>query len=258
MAPFTAMIEYKDLIVFMVKAELKSRHFRKMLGPIWWVLEPMLQAFIFFFLTKVLFHYEAGENYLLFLILSVIIWRWFARPVDNAPSLLLSYQAIISQTNFRILPMVYSTMMVELIYFLFGLMVIFAVMPFFGVWPSMNMVFLPYIMLVQGTFTLGLVSLIGRIGIFVRDLQQIVWVITSIWFYLSPGIYPVELVPSEFRQIYELNPFATILTAYRDVMIDGVQPDLLSLTIWFGIFIGLMYVGTSTIERARGKFYKAL
>ena len=85
--------------------------------------------------------------------------------------------------------------------------------------------------------TIAISSIIARIGIFFRDISGVVGVLVHIWFYLSPGFYLRFVVPDEYRFFYDLNPFATIFPAWRDVLIYGNQPDLVSLGILFAIFL---------------------
>ncbi len=253
-----AFLDYRGLILYLLRAELKGRHFQKMLGPLWWLLEPVMFAFVYFFLATVLFKYSGGENYLLLIFTSVVVWRWFSRSVDNAPNMVLSYQSVVKQTNFPILPLFYTTALLEMTYFFFGLLALFVVCLIFGIHPTLNLIYLPIVVLVQFIFTLGIMGILATIGAFYRDIGQVTWLITSIWFYLSPGIYPETLIPQTLRPIYDLNPFATILPAYRALLLEGSPPDLTRLLLWTVIFIPLMLVGLNMVESRRRRYYKVL
>lgn len=250
---------YKDLIIEMVKAELRARHFQKLLGPIWWVLEPTLMALVYFFITTVMFRSSTGTNHLLFILTAVISWRWFSRTVDNAPHTVISYAGLFKQTNFPALIVLFVTAVSEMIFFFFGMLVLVFFCIIYGIYPSLAYIYLPLIMLVQLLFSFGLLSILATLGVFIRDLGTLIYVFTAIWFYLSPGIYPIEWVPKHLLKIYYMNPFATILPAYRSVIIDGKSPsDFGFLFIWLIVGIIMSFIGVRFFLRMKVTFYKYL
>lgn len=249
---------YRDLILGIVKMELKTRHFQKLLGPFWWLLDPVFYALLFFFLTTILFRYSSGPNHLLFILTMVITWRWFAKSMDSAPTMILAYQGILKQTNFPVMILPFVSAAVELMFFLFGFAVLLAVLLLSGIQFSWVIVFLPAILLVQLLFTLPLTIFLSAMGVFLRDLSQVIPLITGIWFYLSPGIYSIERIPERFRFLYYFNPFATFMPSYKAVLLDGQPPNLVGLLIWFGISCILLWIALKFFRRAQGRFFKLL
>jgi lipopolysaccharide transport system permease protein len=237
-------------------AELKSRHFKKLLGPLWWLFEPLALAVVYFFLTIVVFRSSTGEHHLLFILIAVITWRWFSQSVDGAPGFFMQYASILTRTNFPLMPLMYVYSSIHAVYFLAGLVVIFGFLVAYSVPFTANLIFLPLIIGIQAMFNLGLSSLVAKAGIHIKDLMAATWVFTSIWFYISPGIYPESLVPEEWKFAYDLNPWATLFPAYRAVLLDGTMPDLGRLAIWAVVFLVMMIVGMKIISRNRGKLYK--
>lgn len=250
---------YKDLIIEMVKAELRARHFQKLLGPIWWVLEPTFMALVYFFITTVMFRSSTGTNHLLFILTAVIAWRWFSRTIDNAPYTVVSYAGLFKQTNFPALIVLFVTAASEMIFFFFGMAVLVFFCVIYGIYPSVAYIYLPLIILTQLLLSFGMASILATLGVFVRDLGQLTYVVTAIWFYLSPGIYPIEWVPKHLLKIYYLNPFATIMPAYRSIIIEGKPPsDLSFLLIWSIVGVTMSIIGIRFFLHMRVKFYKYL
>ncbi len=256
--PVKEFLNNRELIFYMVKADLKSRHFRKLLGPLWWLFEPLMMSFVYLFLTTILLKSSSGSNQLLFILIAVISWRWFSKSVDESPAMLTSYGSVLSRTNLPLLPFVYVSTIVNLIYFLAGLSVVFAIILLFGVHITSNIIYLPFVMLVQISFIIGVTSILARAGVFLKDLVSATWVFTSIWFYLSPGIYSESLIPAGWKFYYNLNPWATILPAYRSILLGGDLPDFARLAIWFGIFLVMAIIGLKIVSRNRGRIYKVL
>lgn len=249
---------YRDLIYEAVRAELAARHFGKLLGPLWWLLEPVLMAGLYFFITTVMFSFSGGAHFLMLILTSVIAYRWFSKTVDSSPLLVTSYQGVLKQTNFPVTVLLLVNVATELMFFLFGLAVLLVAAWIAGFPPSPALVALPLIMLVEGLLILGLSSFLALAGAYLRDLAQVVWLGTSVLFYLSPGIYPIERVPEGLRPFYALNPFATLLPAYASVILDGRLPPLLPLLIWLVIGVAVSFVGVIAFTRSRRRFFKLL
>lgn len=249
---------FRDLIFEMVRAELKARHFQRLLGPFWWLLEPALYAFAYFFLTTVLFDFTSGKDHLLFIFSSVIAWRWFSKSIDNAPNLIHAYQSFFKQATLPSKIILVSSAITEFCFFAFALLVLFFVMLVSGIKPTPATLLLPLVIAVQFALTFGLSSLLATAGVFLRDLGNIVYIFTGIWFYLSPGIYPIERVPANLMHIYLMNPWATILPAYRAVLLEGRLPNIPSLLGWLVVSLLLCIVGIKFFDRMRTRFYRWL
>ncbi len=257
-APFREFYKYRELIAYQIKAEFKQKHFQKALGPLWWFGEPIFMATIFIFLTTFLFRQTFTEHYQITIIMSVLVWRWFSRSLDGAPILLLGFQHELKKTNLPILPLIFTNILVELMFFGFAIIVIIAGVIISGITLTIYALYLPLLVLIHLTLIVGFVTSLAKAGVFFRDISQIVWVFVGIWFYLSPGIYPERLIPDDYRWLYDLNPFATLFPAWRAILIEGVQPDLIRLGILFAIFIPFALLGLKTISSSRGAYFKRL
>jgi lipopolysaccharide transport system permease protein len=256
--PFREFYKWRDLIFYLVRAELKEKQFQKALGPIWWFGEPILMSVIYILLTTVLFRQTFEEHYQISIIMAVLTWRWFSRSVDRAPNLLLGFQFELKKTNLPILPNVFTYITVELVFFTFALAVIMAGILISGVNLTIYALFVPFLMLIQLVMIVAFSTVLARLGVFFKDIGQIIWVGTAIWFYLSPGIYPASIIPEKYLWLYNLNPFATIFPAWRNVLIDGSLPDLLSLSIWLAIFLPFALLGMIWLHNSRKAYFRRL
>lgn len=256
--PFQEFFKFRELIWYQIKAEFKQRHFQKALGPIWWLGEPLLLASMYVFITAFLFRYSLGEHHTISVIMAVLVWTWFARSVSGAPNLLLGFKNELTKTNLPVLPLIFTHFLFQLIIFGFSLVVIFVGLLVARVELTWNLAYLPILILVQFIMTIAISTIIARVGIFFRDISGVVSVLVHIWFYLSPGIYLRFVVPEEYRMIYDLNPFATIFPAWRDVLINGTQPDLMGLAIIFAVFLPIAFYGLRTVSTNRAQYFKRL
>jgi lipopolysaccharide transport system permease protein len=216
-------------IVFIIRSELRSRVFDKSLGMLFLALDPIIMAVLYYVLSQVMFGARSDARDFASIYCIVVFWRWFSKTVDGSPSVFVSYSAILRQSNFSVISVLISYLGIELANFLIGCVVLAIFLAILGIRPSWSWLLMPIPLLAELSFLVAITTLCSTAGTFFRDLQGILYAFTSIWFYLSPGIYPIALVPEKYLWIYMLNPFAHILPAYHDILLAGRVPDLLPL-----------------------------
>jgi len=221
------------------KAELYTKQFQRFLGPVWWMIEPSLMSFVFFFLTTRL-NYTTGDNHFMFIFVGITVYNFFRKSLEQSPLLYLNYSVIIKQVNFPLIASNFSIIITELIFFLCGL--IFVIL--FGyVTNSVNIgisiFFLPIVMLSLILLTLSLSILISCIGVYIRDIVAPLTLALSVIFFLSPGIYKPENLTGILKFLSIINPFFYFLPACRDIILYNKIPDFKPLLIWtlFSIFV---------------------
>lgn len=242
-------------IRYIVSSELRIKIFDKTLGLFFLLLEPILMAFIYYFLTWVLLGSTVGKEQFCTIYVAVVFWRWFSRTVDNSPGLFNTFGGVLKQTNFPVYSIVISFIALELVFLLLGILVLTVFLFFLGYPPSLAMVYVPFVMGAQLSIIMFLSLIFSIIGTFFKDLQGILYAVIAIWFYLSPGIYPTSQIPAEYMWIYMMNPFAHILPAYRTIFLDGARPDFLYLTLITLLFGVLTVVAFRLLDKARYYFF---
>ena len=100
-------------IRFIVGSEARTRIFDKALGQAWLLLEPIVMAVLYFFITTVIFTYSGEQRQFLFILTSVVFWRWFSRTIDGAPLSIIGYGAVLKQTRFPVIMVVLGFMATE-------------------------------------------------------------------------------------------------------------------------------------------------
>lgn len=114
------------------------------------------------------------------------------------------------------------------------------------------------IIVIQFLFTLGITGIISNITVFFKDFEKIVNYALQILFYISPGLYSVHDVPEKLRTIFSLNPFTTIFSSYRDVLIFAQMPGLTRLTIILTISITIIIISIKLIAKFEGNYAKEI
>lgn len=251
---------HKDvsIIQFIISSELRARVFDKTLGILMLTVEPIVIALLYYLLTVVIFRFDGNQNHFLYIFTAVIFWRWFSRTVDASPSSIISYGSVLKQTNFPIYLVILSYVALECVYMAINFCVLIVFLAFFKVYPSIQLVYLPLIILSQFSLMFWLVLVFSVAGTFIKDLSGILYAFTSVWWYLSPGIYPVSNIPAQYMWIYNLNPFTHILPAYQNVLILHKAPNLMPLLIIFCVSVGFGFLGLKLLNKARYHFFMYL
>ncbi|KTD30746.1 ABC transporter of LPS O-antigen, Wzm [Legionella moravica] len=245
-------------IKYIVGSEVKARIFDKALGQFWLLVEPIIMAGLYFFISTVIFTYTGQKHMFLFILTSVIFWRWFSKTIDSSPYVLLSYASVIKQTNFPIYIIILSYISTEIFLWFMSFMVLLIFLACYGIFPTTAYIYLPFVLLVQLMMTMFFTLIFAVIGTFIKDLAGVLYALTSIWWYMSPGIYPVSRIPAQYLWIYNLNPFAHILPAYRDILIDGKTPELIPLLIILIVSMFLTFFAFKLFNAAKYRFFMYL
>ena len=186
---------------------------------------------------------------------SVVFWRWYSRISDNAPSLFIAYAQILRQTTFPTHTIILANIAVESFNVFLGFLVLLFLCVLFKGNISITIFIVPLIFIVQISIIFFLTTTLAICGVYFKDLAGIVFAINGIWFYLSPGIYPVDLIPEQYLSIYYINPFAHILPAYHDVILNGKIPDFKGLFVVFIICSSLSFISLKLLLIARRNFF---
>jgi lipopolysaccharide transport system permease protein len=247
-----------SVIKYIVGSELRIKIFDKTLGYVFLLLEPLLMASVYYVLTMVVLGSNITNLGFMDIYVAVVFWRWFSRTVDNAPALFNTYGTVLKQTNFPVYSILLSYLGMEFINLCFSFFILTIFLSIMGFYPNISYLTLPLVMLSQFSLMLFLTLISSVAGAFFKDLQGILYAFVAIWFYMSPGIYPVGNIPDKYLWVYNLNPFAHILPAYRSILLRGEIPNFEVLGAMFIIFAFLAYLSLKLLAKARYHFFSYL
>src|SRR5699024_4039229 len=144
-----------DLILYLVKSGLKAEHRNSYLCYLWWLLDPLLSIAVYYFLVVIIL-YRGGADYLVFLVIGLIFWRWISSSINASAKSVLRYSVIINQVALPKMIFPVSFALSQLVNFLFGLVVISIFLAIFGVMPTWHIVYLPLIIIITLLFLLAI------------------------------------------------------------------------------------------------------
>jgi lipopolysaccharide transport system permease protein len=225
------LIRERKLLVRMVERDLRSKYVGSLIGVFWTVVNPLLLLLVFTFIFSVVFKARFGNEAgvgvsALYILCGLIPWLGFQEGVARSSSFLIENRNLVTRVKFpvRILPAV------PVLSGFFGQLVGFVVLlAWAGVKGKLAMpaiFLLPVWMMLQIALALGLGYIFAVVGVWVRDVIQLIPVLLLVWMYATPIFYPANLVPEKFKIVVALNPIAQLVDGYRKMVLEGALPGM--------------------------------
>jgi lipopolysaccharide transport system permease protein len=218
--------EYSDLLRTLTVHRVNVRYRQTALGVVWAVLQPLLMMLIFTGVFSVLAKMPSdGVPYALFAYTALLPWTFFSTALTNATTSLVSHTQLITKVYFprEILPLTY--VLAALFDFAIGLGVLGALMAWYHVPLSIQVVNLLPIVALLAAWILAVSLVLSAAQVRWRDVGVAMPLILQLWMFASPVIYPLSAVPAPWRPWYLLNPMAGIIASFRDILLQSAQPD---------------------------------
>ena len=264
-ADMRALVTHRQLLQDFAWRDLRSRYKGPALGVAWNFAIPLLQLAVFYLLFGVLLGQRprtgTGEqNYAVFLFVGLLPWTFFASSLGAGAASILSNGAIVKKVRLPLQLLPAASVLSSLANFLLSLVVLFAVLLVFGPRHPEGLAVLPLLIVIQIVMNLGFAYLLAAANVFFRDVQHILGILLTAWYFLTPVLFSVDIVkdrPLE-RELLYLNPMTSIVVSYQRALLDGIGPewDRLAYSTLFGVVI--FALGFAYFRRSKDEFEEAL
>lgn len=252
-SPLIALEHIRDLVLVLLAKELKVRYRSTFLGYFWSVLNPLAFALVLYFAFKVVMQVKI-ENYLLFLICGLFPWQWFANSLVGSAGYFLGNAGLIKRVFFPRSILVLTSILNEAVHFLASTIVILCFILAAGISPYLSWVWFPLLLVaVQFVLTFGVAMLIATANLFFRDLEKLINIGVTLWFYVTPVLYDAEMIPPPYRWTAYVNPMAGIVICWREMFLHGTL-QWAYLGSAAGMSLVALGVGTAVFEWKKGRF----
>ena len=260
-----ALVTHRQLLQDFAWRELRSRYKGSALGFWWNFAIPLLQLGVFYLLFGVLLRQRpvtaTGEqNYAVFLFVGLLPWTYFANSLGTGASSIVANGAIVKKVKLPLQLLPAASVLSSLANFLLSMVVLFGVLAIFGPRHPEGLIYLPLLVLVQTVMNLGLAYLLAAANVFFRDVQHILGILLTAWYFLTPVLFPVALVadrPTE-RELLYLNPMTSVIVAYQRALLDGAPPEWERLLYSIVVALVLFVLGFWYFRRSKDTFEEAL
>jgi ABC-type polysaccharide/polyol phosphate export permease len=259
------VLSRRRLIAYLVRADLRKAGTDTLLGNLWWVLDPLLQMLVYVIFIGIILGRGSIQDYPLFVLCAILPWKWFSEAVGEGTAAVVSRERLIKQIYFPKLVLPVATTSAGVVSFAFGLIPLFAIMAlFYGSRLSPWVLLIPVVTFVQLVFSMAFGIFLSATNVFYRDVGNLSRHLLRMWFYLSPALYSAEQVKSLTKEnpilgdIFAINPWTIMFTAYRDLIYYGRAPEWRPLAILLVVSVFLTLGAILYFKRVEPSFAKVL
>lgn len=256
---FKELYAYREMIFSLVRRDLVGKYKKSFLGFLWTFVDPLLQLLVYTLVFTTIMPMKGIDKFYLHLFVALIPWGFFASCLTGGCASIINQQDMVKKIYFprEVLPIAYVTG--QFVNMLFSFVVVFVVLFISGVGVRVEaLLCLPLVMIVQYIFCIGITMLTSAVTVYLRDVQQILSVLSLALMYASPVIYSVDMVPASIRGIYMLNPMSVIIVSYRDILYYRQLPDMGELGIACGISVVILVIGYVVFSKLKRRFVEEL
>ncbi len=221
---------YWDLISTLVLRDVQLRYRRSILGILWSLVNPLLMLVILSFVFQKVVPLGVA-NYPAYVFCGLIAWNWFGASILASNNVIMNNADLVRKPHFATETLVLINVGTNLVNYLITLPILIGLLLVDNIGLNWSLLFLPLIMLLQFILTTGLGLLVAALNVYFRDTEHLVTVAILLWFYITPIFYKSDGVPKEFAWIFDINPMAQLVAAYRQITLGGSAPDFLAL-LW--------------------------
>ena len=235
---------YQELLYFLVWRDVKIRYKQTLIGAAWVMIQPLLTMLVF----AVVFGYFAGipsdgVPYAIFAYTGLLPWNYFAQAVTRSGASVVNNASLVSKVYFPRLIIPLAAVVSPVVDFLVAFLLLIGLMAWYRIVPTWGVLALPIFMLLA-VITAWTISLfLSSLYVKYRDVGHIIPFLTQLWMFASPVVYPVSLVPEQWRLLYSLNPMVGVIEGFRWALLGKASPDFRIMTISAAVIIVLLWVG---------------
>ncbi|MEI6842670.1 MAG: ABC transporter permease [Methanomicrobiales archaeon] len=257
------LLAYRGLIWNFVKRDISSKYVGSLLGIYWAVINPLLTLIVYIIVFGVFLKVRLPDStsiwdFSLWFAAGFLPWVAFQSSVMRASSAIIDNKNYIKKVPFpsEIFP-IYTTVS-ELVNLLIGLAIYFVLFFALKGTPTIFILLLPLAIFLQVMFTLSLAFFLSSGAVYFRDIPQVVGAVFMIWFWVTPIVYTINLIPVDFQWIVKLNPAWYMLEIYRDVLFYGKFPELTILVPFLVFSVVMLVLGFLFFQKTKRGFGELL
>ena len=241
------------ILTSLVSKDFKLKYRRSALGVLWSVLNPLLMMIVLTAVFSTVFRFQI-ENFALYLILGQTLFGLMSDATSGAMSSIIDSASLIKKIRINKILFPLEKVAFALVNFVISLIAVVAVMIFFQVVPTLNLLLLPVLLLYVFVFSLGLGLLISALSVFFRDVMHLWSVVLTAWTYATPLFYPIEILPDFLAPLMQFNPMYHYVTYFREIALWGTTPSLTENLICIGCAVAALALGYAVFRAKEKKF----
>lgn len=239
--------EYRELIYFLIWRDIKVRYKQTVLGAAWAVIQPFFTMVVFsLFFGRLAKIPSDGVPYPIFSYAALVPWSFFANGLIQSANSLVGSSNLIKKVYFPRLAIPIATVLSGVVDFALAFVVLLAMMLFYGVAPTINVIWLPMLVVLALATSLGVGLWLSAMNVQFRDVRYVLPFLTQFWLFATPVAYPSTLLSEPWRTVYAINPMVGAVEGFRWALLGTNTAPVAAI---------LVSAATATTVLVTGAFY---
>ncbi|MDO4850933.1 MAG: ABC transporter permease [Actinomycetota bacterium] len=241
------------VLTTLVGKDFKRKYRRSILGVAWSVLNPLLMMVVLTAVFSYMFRFSI-DHYPLYLILGQTMFAMMQNGTTEGMQSIINAAPMIKKIKIEKMIFPLEKVLFELVNFAISLVAVIAVALVLRVWPDINWLFLPLLLVYVTVFSMGLAMLLSALAVFFRDIIHLWGVVCLAWMYATPIFYPVDMLPAWMLTVEKFNPMYQYITYFRNIFMWHTTPSLKINLVCLGMALLSFGVGFLAFRKSERKF----
>lgn len=257
--PVSTIARNRSLIRTMVRRDILGRYRGSFGGVYWTILNPLLLMLTYYFVFGLVLRARFGNDpsragFALYFLAGMLPWLAFSEAAGRAPTVMLDHRNFVKKLVFAVETLPINLVVSGLVTEIFAL-ALFTIGVFLarGAVPA-SVLWLPLLLVPQVLFTAGVCWFLGGLGVFVRDLGQVIGFLLTLWFFLTPICYPEASLPAAAVPLLRKNPMFVLVHGYRAIFLEHHAPDWRPLLKLWIVAVVVFILGHAWFYKLRRSF----
>lgn len=247
--------KYKFLLHQLISRDFKVKYKRSVLGILWSLLYPVLTMTVMALVFSNVFKFSTpGVNYLVYLLTGLVMFNYFSEASNLSMSSVVANFALINKIYIPKYIFPLSKCLFVGINFLLTLIPLYAIILITGTPLNIFHLLLPYAFVCLFIFTLGMGLILASVSVFLRDMFYIYGIIMTLWMYLTPIMYDINLISIKYQRIFKLNPLYHYINFARRIILYGEVPTPFTFAVCAGSALLTLLIGIIVFKKTQDKF----
>ena len=251
------LYNYREMVYNLVKKDLRGRYKGSVLGFLWTFINPLLQLAVYTMVFSTIMRVNVDKFYM-YLFIALIPWIFFTTSILGGTISIIQNKDLIKKIYFPRIVIPISTVLATFMNMVFSMIVVILTLFISGIGISYYILLLPLIMILEFFLVLGMVFLFSSLNVFFRDIEYILSIIMMVWFYMTPIVYTVEMIPEKYKALFYLNPMTNIVIFYRDILFYKRMPSFGFIGGVFLYSMAMIVIGFFVFQKLQKNFVEEL
>ena len=246
---------YRELLYFFVWRDIKIRYKQTVMGISWAIIQPVFTMVIFsLFFGQLAGVPSDGIPYPIFSFAALVPWTFFANALNLTSNSLVNSADMIKKIYFPRLTLPMATVLAGILDFAVAFIVLLGLMIFYGMTPTLNVVWLPLLLLLALVTSLGVSLWLSAMNVQFRDVRYTIPFLTQAWLFATPIAYPSSLLSEPWRTLYAINPMVGVVEGFRWALLGTDTAPGPMVIVSAMVAIGILVSGAFFFRRMEKTF----